>query len=376
MATKTTIKKYKRKLKPMLSQNTKLLVSPPHYCTLIKTPHREFTPEVSPGRMRMILLSDRKWVNGTKLKYYFFNGGSDGSPSNWKGDVTQKNAVQASFKVWKDQGIGLEFEETNDNNEAQIKIGFLRGDGSWSYVGRDNIDLVPSPNERTMNFGWNILQQPDTAIHEIGHALGAPHEHQNPNAGIVWNEEAVYAELAAPPNHWTREETFHNIIRKLPVNEVEGSNHDPNSVMHYPFGPGLIFSPVQYQNGIFPAGGLSAKDKEFVKKFYPPLTSKDYIVIKAGQSQLMNILPGEQKNFKFIPIRSKKYNIETFGVMDTVMVLFEKSNGEEIYLSGDDDSGSEYNSKIQYRLIRNREYIIRIRLFYNGGQGAGSVMVY
>ena len=29
----------------------------------------------------------------------------------------------------------------------------------------------------------------DTALHGIGHTLGLPHEHQNPNAGIVWDVE-------------------------------------------------------------------------------------------------------------------------------------------------------------------------------------------
>jgi len=38
----------------------------------------------------------------------------------------------------------------------------------------------------------------DTAVHEIGHSLGFPHEYQNPKAGIVWNEEAVYAALGQP----------------------------------------------------------------------------------------------------------------------------------------------------------------------------------
>ena len=53
-----------------------------------------------------------------------------------------------------------------------------------------------------MNFGWDLTQpgEIDTAIHEIGHTLGFPHEHQNPHAGIVWDEEAVYAALAQPPN--------------------------------------------------------------------------------------------------------------------------------------------------------------------------------
>ncbi|WP_374089487.1 hypothetical protein [Methylomicrobium lacus] len=62
-----------------------------------------------------------------------------------------------------------------------------------------------------MNFGWNLTEaasEIDTAIHEIGHTLGFPHEHQNPNSGIAWDEEAVYHSLAQPPNSWSREVTF------------------------------------------------------------------------------------------------------------------------------------------------------------------------
>lgn len=348
----------------------------PNYCSLVEVPQREFSPEVGANRARMIIVTQKKWVNGTKLKYYFFNGGSDGSPASWKGTPAQISTVKQAFNAWKSQGIGLEFEEINDRNEAQVRIGFMRGNGSWSYVGRDVIDIARSPDERTMNFGWDISNDIDTAIHEIGHTLGAPHEHQNPNAGIVWNEEAVYTALAQPPNNWSREKTFYNIIRKLPVNEVEGSTHDPNSVMHYPFGPGLILSPAEFRNGINPAGGLSAKDKEFVKKFYPPLPASDHIELKVSQSQPMDIKPGEQKNFIFKPTRSRKYRIETFGTMDTLMVLYEKSSNEEIYMAGDDDSGMDTNSRIHIRLIKGRKYIIRIRLFYADAEGTGSVMVF
>jgi hypothetical protein len=346
------------------------------FCTLIEMPVRVFAPEVDANRARAIFPILKKWVNGTKLKYYFFNGGNDGSPASWKGNAAQMNVVRQAFTAWKNLGIGLEFEEINDKNEAQVRIGFMIGDGSWSLVGRDIIDFAPSPNVRTMNFGWNISNEIDTAIHEIGHTLGAAHEHQNPNAGIVWNEEAVYTALAQPPNSWPRSVTFNNIIRKIPITEVEGTTHDPNSIMHYPFPAGLIDAPAQYRNGITPAGGLSAKDKEFVKKYYPPLTAADYTELKIAESQLLNIKPAEQKNFTFKPTRSKKYKIETFGTVDTVMVLFEKSGGEEIYMSADDDSGTDNNSKLFIRLIKGRTYVIRVRLYYAEEEGTGSIMVY
>ena len=201
---------------------------------------------MAPPRFELITLFRKKWVNGTVLRYYFFDEESDGEFvqgsggaqewRSWVGPEAQREVVRRAFQAWMDVGIGVSFQEVASRDEAEIRIGFMRGDGSWSYVGRDLIDLNLSVNERTMNFGWDLTRSPaelDTAIHEIGHTLGFPHEHQNPNAGIVWNEEAVYAALAKPPNRWDRQKTFYNIIRKIAPDTVQGSNWDPDSVMHY-----------------------------------------------------------------------------------------------------------------------------------------------
>jgi hypothetical protein len=89
----------------------------------------------------------------------------------------------------------------------------------------------------------------------------------------------------------------------------------------------------------------------------------------------MNIEPGEQRNFKFKPKRTRTYTISTIGSMDTVMVLFEKVNGDEIQIAGDDDSGRDYNAKIRLKLIKGREYIVRIRLFYRERTGETALII-
>lgn len=162
------------------------------YCELPLVPERVFEPDVTPDRAELIRVTGKKWVNGTVLHYYFFDGSEE-----------ERGVGREAFDAWKDLDIGLRFEEVESRDEAEVRIGFKRGDGSWSLVGRDVIDFVPEPDKRTMNFGWDLTRDPreiDTAVHEIGHTVGFPHEHQNPNAGIVWDEEAVYAACTKPPN--------------------------------------------------------------------------------------------------------------------------------------------------------------------------------
>ncbi len=338
--------------------------------------------------MGLIINNDKKWVNGTELRYYFFNEDRDRSVQfrggerillSWKGTEEEKEVVRRAFREWADIGIGLKFEEVLTREEAEIRIGFLDGDGAWSYIGRDVLS-IPS-NDRTMNFGWDISKSRDgydTALHEIGHTLGFPHEHQNPFSGIVWDENTVYSKLAGYPNYWSQEKTYHNIIRKLDPDTVQGSNWDPDSIMHYPFEAGMILSPAQYnRNGLFPQGGLSSRDREWVKHFYPPIPKEEEEnELKPMESQTFNLEPSEQKNFLFIPDTTRNYTIKTFGEMDTVMVLFEEVDGKMRYRQGDDDSGEDFNAEIQMKLIAGHRYVIRIRMYFKFQSGSTAVMVY
>jgi hypothetical protein len=342
------------------------------FCSLPQVPERTFSPEVSLHRARLIRMIDKKWVNGTKLRYYFFESGSYSAGND------QKDLVREGFGVWEDVGIGVSFEEVTDINEAEVRIGFLSGDGAWSYVGRDVIN-IPGQTERTMNFGWDLTTDRrgvDTPVHEIGHTLGFPHEHQNPFAGIEWDEDAVYEYFGGPPNNWPRQTTFHNVLRKLSEGEVRGSEWDPDSIMHYSFPAGLIEKPEQYRNGLRPELGLSERDIEQVHFFYPSLDEKSYPELKPFQSQALSLAPGEQKNFVINPEGSRDYTIQTFGRSDTVMVLFEDQNGDLKYVAGDDDSGTNLNAQISNRLYQGRKYVLRIRLYLNYASGDTAVMMW
>jgi hypothetical protein len=230
-----------------------------------------------------------------------------------------------------------------------------------------------------MNFGWDLHEDPrgvDVPVHEIGHTLGFPHEHQNPFAGIVWDEEAVYRYFGGPPNSWTREVAEANILRKLAPAEVQGIQWDPDSIMHYEFAAGLILQPERYRNGLRPHGGLSPRDITQVKAFYPPHDDDSNPELKPLRSQLLDLAPAQQANFTIHPPATREYTVQTFGRSDAVMVLFEDHDGDLRFVKGDDDSGTERNVRITARLTAGRRYVLRTRLYSSFGTGEIAVMIW
>ncbi|NJD52882.1 MAG: hypothetical protein FIB07_08455 [Candidatus Methanoperedens sp.] len=342
-------------------------------CSIPKVPEPVLPADIDSTRARLIMILRNKWVNGTKLLYCFLN-----QPRNFAGREDQKRVVRDGFNVWKNVGIGVKFEEVSNPDDAKIRIGFLRDGRTWSFIGREILN--DHEDERTMNFGWDlILEDPrgvDTATHEIGHTLGFPHEHQNPYAGIEWNEDAVYEEMRRTQNPpWTKDETDTNILDKISPDEVQGSNWDPNSIMHYPFGAGMINKPEQYRNGLRPAGGLSDRDITWVGTYYPP-DQPDIVDLTIDTPVTLALGPGEQKDFRFTPDETRIYNMATEGDSDTVMVLFEEKNGERTQLAANDDSASDINAHIKQELTEGNKYVLSIRLYYEWGSGDTKVKVW
>ena len=346
-------------------------VTPLPHCHVPVVAPRALPAGISPFREQLIRDIEKRWVNGTVLHYYFFTTGP------YAGAAAEMQLVRDAFDIWRQVGIGISFTEVDQIEDAEVRIGFLAGDGAWSFLGRDVID-IPGQQERTMNFGWSIANDRrgvDVAVHEIGHTLGFPHEHQNPIAGIVWDEPAVYRLFGGPPNNWPHETTFHNVLRKLPHSTVEGSAWDPDSIMHYAFPGGLILEPEAYRNGVEPAPGLSAADLAEVRRLYPPLDDEQYPALRPFQLESLAIGPGEQRNYLIEPDHSRKYTIQTVGQSDTLLVLFEEVDGDLAYLAGDDDSGTDYNAQIELRLHKGKRYVLRVRLYLNYTSGDTAILL-
>jgi hypothetical protein len=324
-------------------------------------------PDLSVPRTRAILAHRAKWVNGTQVRYSFLDGADDGVPKAWSTEVHN------GFEEWESLGIGLQFRPEDNPAESEIRITFA-DDGSWSYVGTDCLGI--SAEEATMNFGWDTTSPygKATVRHEIGHALGFCHEHQNPFAGIEWDIERLNAYMAGPPNFWPTEKTYYNIIRKLSTDEVTGSAFDKLSIMQYGFGPGLIKRPEELRNGVPSPLKLSDRDKEYVRLWYPPL-APHMDELKPFESAVLGLASGEQADYEILPEKSQRYRFGAFGDADVKMVLFEETEGEKLrYVTNEDDSGEDRNGHFETKLFKGRRYVLRVRLYSTWGSGGASVM--
>ena len=213
-------------------------------------------PGMSLHPMKMAVLSGKKWSPGRVLKVCFLDGSK-----------TQRTRTTDHAMGWlKHANIGFDFAAAR--SKADIRISFEADPGSWSYVGTDNLHI--GKGEPTMNFGWLQDNTEDeeynrVVLHEFGHALGCIHEHQNPEGGIKWNEEAVYQFFAGPPNNWSRQETYENVVMKYSMDQLNASKYDAKSIMLYAFPAKLIQGGVATHEN----NSLSGGDKRFIRTMYP-----------------------------------------------------------------------------------------------------------
>ena len=184
------------------------------------------------------------------------------------GDPKLQARVAAVAKEWTRSSranLTLNFVKSGP---ADIRIAFMPGQGSWSYLGTDCRKIAA--DKPTMNYGWLTPNSSDdelrrVVLHEFGHALGLIHEHQNPKDPIKWNKAAVYADLGGPPNNWSQATIDNNMFKAYKPKQVAATSVDPKSIMMYPI-------PKSWTTNGFTAAmnkELSPQDEALIANQYP-----------------------------------------------------------------------------------------------------------
>lgn len=183
------------------------------------------------------------------------------------GDPQQTAQVVATVKDWTlNSGDGPVNFQFVDSGYAHIRISF--SERNYSEIGRQAL-LKNGYYDPTMYLKDVKLPVSETGksviAHEFGHALGLRHEHQHPDADILWNEEVVVRELLEAG--WEKNDISKNVFEGLSTSyKCKGApDYDISSIMVYPI-------PARWtQNGYSVAAptNVNNRDRECVKSLYP-----------------------------------------------------------------------------------------------------------
>ena len=211
-------------------------------------PRADLAEKAMVSPLGIAFLTNSLWKPGRLLKVFFMGGTAS----------QRAKAKAAAGEI--ERAANLRFEWVNTAAESDLRISFDSGSGAWSYIGVDSLGIPKS--QATMNLGFD---QGGTYVHEFLHAVGAVHEHQHPEAGILWNEPAVYQSYSGSPNYWDRSTIKHNVIDRYSKTQTRYSSFDPLSVMLYPIDSRLTLNGFSSQWNT----AMSTTDKEWLAKMYP-----------------------------------------------------------------------------------------------------------
>lgn len=193
------------------------------------------------------------WNNGSTLKVRFLTG----SPS-------MQEKVKSYAKEW-EQYANIKFDFV-DFGDADIRVNLDNKGGHNSLIGQLASGIAQ--DVKTMNFDTTDFATYDamhrTVLHEFGHAIGLLHEHYSPLAGIPWNKELVYKELAQSQG-WDKMTVDVNLFQEYNLTYTHGTSYDKTSIMHYP-----VLARWTTNGYAVPWNNqLSAGDKAMIAALYP-----------------------------------------------------------------------------------------------------------
>lgn len=169
------------------------------------------------------IFSNTLWQQNREIKICFLDGI----------DSSRQMVILAMQTITSQTNLNLNLATPNcDGSNGDIRVTF-KLTGFSSYVGTDNL-LIPYPLETLRLSGmdkstWSNYEN-GVALHELMHAIGALHEHQNPLKKCQSEYNIPYIKSSL---NWTDNDMKVNFY-DIPRNQIGAiSAYDDKSVMHY-----------------------------------------------------------------------------------------------------------------------------------------------
>ena len=228
-------------------------------------------PEFEPTAERIAIVTKKYWgTQGVSLTVGFLD--------NTQADL--RSRILLHMNAW-GKTANVHFVLTT--TDPQVRIARTRGDGYWSYVGTDILQI--QPDEPTMNLDSFSMKTPESEFHrvvrhETGHTLGAPHEHMRRElvAKIDTNKAIEYF---GRTQGWNPDMVRQQVLTPIEESSLLHTDHaDANSIMCYQI-PGEITKSGQ---PILGGTDIDPTDYQFMGSVYPkPHAGTDAVALPDGQ---------------------------------------------------------------------------------------------
>ena len=203
-------------------------------------------------RKRSIGYFDKFWSPGRTLRITFVNDAEE----------SLKQAIFAAACKWLPY-VNLSFElVADDDDDSEIKI-YTGGTPELNYSVYGTDALTSAGASMVLGVTPDMESFERTVIHEFGHALGAEHEHQHPDANIPWDIPKVYEHYAS--KGIDKATVDENVLARIENSSLRKVPYDRHSIMHYPVLQAL--TQGDWEVGI--NSQISEKDKAFMRMAYP-----------------------------------------------------------------------------------------------------------